>query len=194
LLAGGFALGLGWRWAFFALSGLALLLVIALAVQAFPRSQHPAEHEHAGSRSGTAVTGRALLHGLRQALANASLLRWILLLQLSDLLLDIFFGYIPLYLADVVGLENAGVALWMGVLMFTGLVADLLVIPLLERFPGRRLVRVSAIAAALIYPTLLLIPSPAAAGLLVILARHPGLVPGAAGEAYAAPGSFWHGH
>jgi FSR family fosmidomycin resistance protein-like MFS transporter len=125
---------------------------------------------------------------LRQALGNLWLLRWILLLQLSDLLLDIFFGYIPLYLADVIGLENAGVAVWMGVFMFTSLAADLLAIPLLERFPGRRLVRASALAAALLYPALLLVPWPAAKlGLLVVLSFATlGWYPVLQGEAYAA--------
>jgi FSR family fosmidomycin resistance protein-like MFS transporter len=186
LLAGGFALGLGWRWAFFTLSGLALLLVITLAAQAFPRA-HPSPVLSPG-RASFAQTGRNLLHGLRQALADGALLRWILLLQLSDLLLDIFLGYVSLYLADVVGLDNARVAFWMGVLMFTGLAGDLLVIPLLERIPGRRLVRLSALFTALLYPALLLIPSPATKLEMLVVLRFAtlGWYPVLQGEAYAA--------
>jgi hypothetical protein len=76
----------------------------------------------------------------------------------------------------------------MGVLMVTGLAADLLVIPLLERIPGRQLVRLSALFACLLYPALLLIPSPAAKlGLLVVLSFSTlGWYPVLQGEAYAA--------
>ena len=78
-------------------------------------------------------------------------MRWIILLQLSDLLLDIFIGYAPLYLTDVVGATPAQASLLFTLMMLATLASDVLLIPLLEKVPGRLVVRVSAWISAAIY-------------------------------------------
>jgi FSR family fosmidomycin resistance protein-like MFS transporter len=133
-----------------------------------------------------------LLPDLWIAIRNLNLVRWILLLQMSDFLLDIFTGFVALYFADVVGLTIAQVGLLLSILMGTGFLSDLILIPLLERIPGRLIVRFSATIATILYITVLLLPWPWAKITLVILLRFStiGWYQVLQGEAYATqPGS-----
>lgn len=185
LVAGGLALALGWRWVFYALAGLALILVLAVLVHKFPA--HPA-HEDPPEGS---FSLRLLMNSLRAAVRNRDLLRWVLLLDLSDLLLDIFTGYTALYFTDVAGATPAQASLFLTVLMLAGLAADLLLIPLLEHVPGRWLVRASAALAIPVYAAWLLAPWLPVKVILLVLIRFStlGWYPVLQGEAYAsAPG------
>jgi FSR family fosmidomycin resistance protein-like MFS transporter len=131
---------------------------------------------------------RTIKINLRQALTNRSLLGWVGLVSIADLLLDIFLSYSVLYFADVVGLPPAQTSLVLTALMIASLAADLLLIPLLERFPGRQVVRVSAAAALVVYPAFLLVPWIWAKIILVIAIRFTtlGWYPVLKGETYAA--------
>ena len=152
VLAGGFALGFGWRWAFYAMAGLCLLLV-ALTW----RRQIPIHvNQQIDPQPGAMVKG--LLAGLWDAVRNPRLLRWMLLLPFSDFLLDVLTGYLPLYFTDVAGMSLAKASLMMSVLMLVGLISNILLIPLLERVPGRVLVRISAGLAGALYIAWLLVP------------------------------------
>jgi FSR family fosmidomycin resistance protein-like MFS transporter len=85
-------------------------------------------------------------------------LRWLVLLDFSDLMLDVLYGYLALYFVDVVGVTEGqaalGIAVWTGV----GLLGDVLIIPLLERVRGLTYLRFSAAVNLLLFPTFLLIP------------------------------------
>jgi len=152
VLAGGFALGFGWRWAFYAMAGLCLLLV-ALTW----RRQIPIHvNQQLDPQTGAMVKG--LLAGLWEAVRNTRLLRWMVLLPFSDFLLDVLTGYLPLYFTDVTGMSVAKASLMMSVLMLVGLISNILLIPLLERVPGRKLVRISAGLAGALYIAWLLVP------------------------------------
>jgi FSR family fosmidomycin resistance protein-like MFS transporter len=155
-LAAGFALGFGWRWAFFALAGLCLVLVLIQWPNKFPT--HPHSEALQGSAQHSTQQLRGILSGLWEALRNRSLLRWMALLQFSDLLLDVLTGYLPLYFTDVSGFSIAQASLLLSVLMGAGLISNLALIPLLERMPGRTVVRWSSAATLLIYPLFLLLP------------------------------------
>jgi len=85
-------------------------------------------------------------------------MRWLVLLQFSDLLLDVLTGYLPLYFTDVTGMSIAQASLIMSVLMLVGLISNIMLIPLLERFSGRKLVRISAGVTAIFYAAWLLSP------------------------------------
>ena len=191
-MAVGFALGLGWRWAFTALAGLALALTLAALVNRFPPRPALAETrpgDEEPPRRGMPVSEMA--RSLWAAARNPRLWRWTLLLQLADLMLDIFTGYAALYFTDVVGATPEQASLALTALMLAGLAADLALIPLLERVPGRKLVRLSAAAALIVFPAWLLAPWPAAkiAGLVLIRFATLGWYPVLQGEAYAsAPG------
>jgi len=184
VLAGGLALTFGWRWAFAGLGLMSFILTIILL------HQNVAARKIIGERSEETHPEEliGLLQNLWGALRNVHLLRWVLLLQLSDLMLDVFTGYVALYFTDVVGMKAAQASLLLSVLMVSGLTADLVLIPLLERIPGRNVVRISAILAVIVYPAWLLIPWIPAKIILLVLIRFTtiGWYQVLQGEAYAA--------
>jgi FSR family fosmidomycin resistance protein-like MFS transporter len=67
-----------------------------------------------------------------QALRDRSVLRWLLLLEISDLLLDAFTGFVAVYLVAVAGVSPAQAALAVGV----RLAAALLLYPAFLLAPG----------------------------------------------------------
>ena len=177
ILAAGFAFGLGWRWAYLGLAVMCLILVGLTWLRHIPIN-------HALSTSPPAERpGISLLRGLWESLRNPNLMRWMILLPISDLLLDVLTGYLALYFTDVIGFSVAQASLMMSVLMGAGLVSNIVLIPLLERFPGRTLVRLSAAVTGVLYAAWLLAPwlvgedRPDRPG----QACHVGLVRGAAG-------------
>jgi FSR family fosmidomycin resistance protein-like MFS transporter len=103
-------------------------------------------------------------------------------------MLDVFSGYIALHLTEVMGATPAPAGLVLGGMKLATLVFDAVLISLLERFPGRILVRGSTAATACLYPLLLLAPWPVAKIVplllirLVLLGWHQVLP----GEAYAS--------
>jgi FSR family fosmidomycin resistance protein-like MFS transporter len=152
ILAAGFARGLGWRWIFFGMATLCLLLVGLTWLRRIPLIQQvPPPNQ----MRRTAVE---LLNGLANAFRNLHLMRWMILLEFSDLLLDVLTGYLALYFTDVIGLSVAQASLMVSVLMFAGLISNIALIPALERIPGRKLVRLSAGVSGVLYVAWLLAP------------------------------------
>jgi MFS transporter, FSR family, fosmidomycin resistance protein len=161
-LAGFLALGLGWRVLFLGLAVFSAVLV-ALAWSRIPKRVRSAVDVEAGE----ALTFGEGVRRALQALRRREVLRWLILLEFSDLMLDVLYGYLALYLVDVNGLSAAqaslGVLVWTGV----GLLGDFLLIPLLERVRGLDYLRVSVLMELILFPAFLLIPNIAAK--LVIL-------------------------
>jgi FSR family fosmidomycin resistance protein-like MFS transporter len=85
-------------------------------------------------------------------------LRLLLLLESADLLLDTFHGFLALYLHDVAGQTRSAAALGVGVWTGAGLVGNWLLLPLLRRTNGGRVLRTTALAALGAYPAFLLLP------------------------------------
>ncbi len=101
-----------------------------------------------------------LYESVRQSLAllrRGDVWRWLVLLEFSDLMLDVLFGLLALYMVDVVNVTQAqagiAIAVWTGI----GLIGDFLLIPLLERVRGLTYLRFSAAMELILYPTFLLI-------------------------------------
>ena len=98
---------------------------------------------------------KTTLNGLKRK----DVLRWLVLLEFSDLLLDVLYGFLALYFVDVAGFTfpqtALGVAVWTG----CGLISDFLLIPLLERVRGMDYLQVSVLAELVLFPIFLLIPS-----------------------------------
>ena len=162
-----FTLGLSWRLPYALLALIGLLLVFWLALQSFPQrlAVMPDSHDHSKENQGELSDSDPqplklpqVLAGLVPALRNPRLLRWFILLDLSDLMLDIFTGYAALYFTDIVGLNNTRVSLVIGAMMGAGLLSNLALVPLLEHFPGRPLVRAGAVATTVLYILLLALP------------------------------------
>jgi FSR family fosmidomycin resistance protein-like MFS transporter len=150
-LGAALALGLGWRGLFAALAIPALLLLAAAWRLPIPTPQPDPDGD-----------GGGLVSGARQALRalkRRDVVRWLVLLECSDLMLDVLYGVLALYFVDVVGVDYAqaglAVAVWTGV----GLLGDLLLIPLLERVRGLAYLRCSVAAVLLLYPAFLLLPA-----------------------------------
>jgi FSR family fosmidomycin resistance protein-like MFS transporter len=165
ILAAGLAMGFGWRWAYLALAIICLGLVTLAWLRHIPmphldqqvhRTEHPLKN---------------LFSGLWASVRNLKLMRWMVLLQFSDLLLDVLTGYLALYFTDVVGFTAAQASLMFSILMGAGLVSNIILIPLLEKFPGRSLVRLSAAVTGILYAFWLLAPWVWAKVALIILIR-----------------------
>src|SRR4030042_4195724 len=101
ILAAGFALGFGWRWAYF---GMAVLCLILVGLTWSRQFTSPASVE---TMSQSTQPEKKLLAGFWEAMRNPILMRWLILLQFSDLLLDVLTGYLPLYFTDVTSMSIA---------------------------------------------------------------------------------------
>ncbi|MDQ4109416.1 MAG: hypothetical protein M3138_11550 [Actinomycetota bacterium] len=81
------------------------------------------------------------------------------LVQLTDLLGDVFLGFAGLYLVDVGGASPQLAALGVGILIAASLLGDALLLPVLERIDSLRYLRWSASAALVTYAAFLLVGS-----------------------------------
>jgi MFS transporter, FSR family, fosmidomycin resistance protein len=142
-------LGWGWRWLFFALAGLTAFALAAAWRSPFPRAL-PDDEESPGFATGVR---NAVL-----SLRRAEVLRWLTLLQFSDLMLDVLLGYLALYFVDVVHVTPETAALAVTTWTVVGLLGDFLIIPLLERVRGLSYLRISAVLELLLFPAFLLAP------------------------------------
>jgi FSR family fosmidomycin resistance protein-like MFS transporter len=157
LLAVVFAAGGGWRSAYMALALCAVAAWLGVA-RAGPGIGGPAAagdpaHEDQGRR-GAAAAGRRVAGALRRP----GVVRWLVLIQVCDLLLDILTGFLGLYLVDVVHATNEQAALGVAIRLGAGLAGDAVLVQVLERVAGLKVLRASVIAAALLYPAFLLVP------------------------------------
>lgn len=150
LLLGGLALiNWGWRPAFLILALFSALILFA-ASRRVPHSQI-AHNELPSLRAYIESLGTAL-----SALKNRAVLRWLVLLEFSDLMLDILHGFLALYLVDVMNLSPANAAFVLAIYTGIGLIGDFLLIPLLERVKGLNYLRVSVILECILFPLFLL--------------------------------------
>ena len=163
VLGAAISLGFDWRGLFAAFA--AITVVVLIFAQRVPFEDHT-ERTEAQDVLSLKLFAQGLKQALR-ALRRGEVWRWLILLEASDLLLDIFLGFLALYMVDVAGASQGqaavAIAVWTGV----GLVGDLLLIPLLERVSGIRYLRVSALVVLVLFPAFLLAPD--LGGKLVLL-------------------------
>jgi MFS transporter, FSR family, fosmidomycin resistance protein len=149
LLSGMAFIGFGWRGVFMALAGVTVL-VLLFAWQRVPKTP---EKVSALPRFSHVWSG---VRGALSALRRGEVLRWLVLLQFSDLMLDVLLGFLALYFVDVAGLRAGqaalGIAVWSGL----GLLGDFLLIPLLEKVRGLDYLRLSVLLELLLFPAFLL--------------------------------------
>jgi MFS transporter, FSR family, fosmidomycin resistance protein len=143
LLVAALALGLGWR------ETMVAVAAGAAVTTAWVARLPIAEHRDGGS---IASVARDAVRAVR----SREVVRWRLLLEAADLMLDVLHGFLALYFVDVAGLSAAEAGLALGVWTGAGLAGDVLLVPLLARVRGIRYLRVSAAAALLVYPAFLL--------------------------------------
>jgi MFS transporter, FSR family, fosmidomycin resistance protein len=109
---------------------------------------------------GADVTDR-LWPGWRTAVSivrHSGALRWLMLLEVADLLLDVLTAFLALYLVAVAHVSPAVAALAIAVRLGAGLAGDLVVIWLLERRDSRQVIRASVWVTLVLFPAFLLVP------------------------------------
>ena len=102
------------------------------------------------------------------ALRDWATVRWLVLLQVADLLVNALTGFLALYLVDVAHVTPAVAALAIAIRLGAGLGGDAALVVVLERISDVAVLRGTAVAAALLYPAFLLVTGTPAK--LVILA------------------------
>jgi len=166
LLAAMTALGSNWRLAFIGIG--VLSLVVALSIALLPKN--PALRSETAddvvNESNQSLRDR--LKNVAALLRNRNVWRWLILLESSNLMLDVLFGLLALYMVDVVGVTPAEASLAIVVWTGVGLLGDFLLIPLLERVRGLIYLRFSASLTLILFPTFLLVDQ--WVGKLVLLA------------------------
>ncbi len=163
LLSAVIAAGGSWRTAYLALAAVAAIAWLALARttphRSAPEGPGPDEPESAVRTKSRKIPRVREAAGVLRASGG---LRWLLLLQVADLLLDVLTGFLALYLVDVAHASPAQAALAVAVRLGAGLAGDVLTVHLLERTRDLPVLRAAAAAAAVLYPAFLLVPGLAA--------------------------------
>jgi MFS transporter, FSR family, fosmidomycin resistance protein len=149
LLAAVLAAGGSWRSAYLAAAAAAAAAWLAVA-------RNPPESAADGRQDGS--SDPAAVRGALTALRRSGVARWLVLLQVSDLLLDVFTGFLALYLVAVGHATPAQAALAVAVRLGAGLAGDAGLNRALRHVTGMNLLRASAAAAAVAYPAFLLVP------------------------------------
>jgi FSR family fosmidomycin resistance protein-like MFS transporter len=148
LLSAALLLGGSWRSTFILLAAAAFLLWLAVLPQRFGKTP---SHEQPQNL-------KQAMAGLLSAFRHREVLRWLSLLALSDLMLDVLLGFLALYFTDIATVTPAVAAVAVAVWTGAGLISDVLIIPLLRRVNGAHYLRVSAIIMIGVYAGFLLVP------------------------------------
>lgn len=150
LVAGAIALGSTWRSVYAGVAFGAVMATLGLLAVAprdgVSRSQHRPRFVEVAVEAWRALKQRALL-------------KWLALLAVIDLLLQVFVAYLALYFVDEVGSSPATAALAVTVWTIFALAGEALLVLLLRRFDGLTVVRSSAWLVALLLPAFLLTPA-----------------------------------
>jgi MFS transporter, FSR family, fosmidomycin resistance protein len=164
LVAAVLAAGGNWRLAFMACAACSVLawLAVALAGRTVGAGGSAADQDPGAACAETgdcAPDDESSWPGLRLAIGivrRSGALRWLLLLEVSDLLLDVFTAFLALYLVEAAHAGPLAAALGVGVRLGAGLAGDLVLIRLLERFDSRRVLRASVWLTLGLLPAFLL--------------------------------------
>lgn len=150
LLAAAAWIGFGWRGMFIVIALLSTLILLFAWTRIPQDKPHPISFPRFGDifkQFGATFT----------ALKNWTVVRWLILLEFSDLMLDIFYGFLPLYFVDIADFTPAQAALSVSVWAGVGLLGDFLLIPLVERVKGLDYLRLSVLIELILFPTFLLV-------------------------------------
>lgn len=155
LLAGVLVAGGTWRTAYLLLAFAALATTAVAAVSgpatADLRLGVPAQRASEDDQRPTVT------EALR-AVRDGRVARWLVLLQVIDLLLDVLTGYIGIYLVDVAHASPAFAAVGVAIRLGACLAGDALWAAASHWLSGRTALVASAAAACVLYPAFLLLP------------------------------------
>ncbi len=149
LLGVAVAIGTGWRATFISIAILTLLVLLFVRRFSFPL--------HGCQKDASPLNFKQGLRAALGALRQGRVVRWLLMIEAGDLMLNVLFGFLALYFVDVVGASEAeaglAVLVWTGV----GLAGDFLLLPLLERVSGLLYLRASACAVLIVFPLFMIV-------------------------------------
>lgn len=137
--------GWGWRPLFFVLALVTIPLIF--------RSGRPSTTATISTRA-----FRESAHIAWRALRNREVLRWLMMLEMTNLLGDVLTGFLALYFVDVVDVSVADAAFAIVLWSVAGLLGDALLVLLLNHVSGLKYLRASALLAVVVFPYLLLLP------------------------------------
>jgi FSR family fosmidomycin resistance protein-like MFS transporter len=147
----------GWRGFYWLAAAVTLVVLIALWRMPFPNGVNGGADDDDDESLSLSAFWDGLRH-IGSALRRWEVTRWLVMLEFSDLMLDMLYSYLALYFVDVVGVDEGTAALaavvWTGV----GLIGDIAIIPLLERIRGITYLRFSAAIEFVLYSAFLLVP------------------------------------
>ncbi len=155
VLGGVIFLGYDWR-ILFGLFSLLTVVILLFTWRSPALDKFQTENEGEPPPLSAASFWEGILGALK-ALRRGEVLRWLTMLQFSNLMMDILHGYLALYFVDIAGMDPSQAALAVVIWTGAGLVGDFLLIPLLERFAGTRYLRISALLVLGFYPAFLLV-------------------------------------
>jgi FSR family fosmidomycin resistance protein-like MFS transporter len=175
VLSAALVLGPGWRGLYLVFAIITVILVIIAKRYPFtPGARSRLERDETLDPGHASSPGLKTQHldenrdikdfksGFLQALSalrKKEILRWLVLLEFSDLMLDVLYGFLALYFVDVVGITATQAAMAVSVWLVVGLAGDFLLIPLLERVSGLVYLRFSVILELILFPAFLLVPT-----------------------------------
>ena len=163
LLTAVLASGGGWRAGYLVLAGLAALVWLGACLRGPSSAAAGSPTADAAGKAAAEKpaerqpwTERA--REIAAALRDWGTLRWLLLIEVADLLVDVFTGFLALYLVDVAHLSPAVAALAIAIRLGAALAGDAALVVIVERAGDLAVLRATAAAAALLYPGFLLVP------------------------------------
>jgi FSR family fosmidomycin resistance protein-like MFS transporter len=174
--------GLGWRGTYALLAAVSTFCVLA-AARWIPRD--PASASHLPSF-------QSMFDGFRAAFATlkrGDVWRWLILLEFSDLMLDVFLGFLALYFVDVVHVSEAQAGIIVTLWLVLGMATDFLFIPFIDRQPdSMKFMRVTALLEIFAMVLFLLIPGllPKLAAIVLVNIFNTGWYPILKGQLYSA--------
>ena len=163
LLIAVLAAGGGWRVAYLVLAAVAAVAWLGTCLRPPPPVDavgSDAVASDAAASDAVEVAFRDRARMVLAALRDWSTVRWVLLIEVADLLVDVLTGFLAVYLVDVVHLPPPVAALAIALRLGAGLAGDAALVFVLERVADVTVLRATAVAAALLYPAFLLAPGP----------------------------------
>ena len=171
VLAAVLAGGGTWRVAVAAVAAVAALALLAVAVTStragLPRPAGQLASRPADGACGDeddreqAADGEPGWPGWRRATAiirESGAVRWLVLLEVSDLLLDVLTSFLAVYLVAVVHVSASVAALGIALRLGAGLAGDVVLIRVLDRYDSFRVLRASGWLSLVLFPAFLLAP------------------------------------
>jgi MFS transporter, FSR family, fosmidomycin resistance protein len=146
--------GLGWRGTYAMLATVSALCLIA-AFRLLPPDDKSISH---------LPSFKSVFDGFRSAFSalkrrDADAWRWLLLLEFSDLMLDVFLGFLALYFVDVALATEAQAGIAVTVWLALGMLTDFLFIPFIDRQPdSMKFLRRTAVLELITFSVFLLVP------------------------------------